>query len=192
MRTKAQTPPRKWFPGIDNAEDLKKAYHKLALKYHPDRNPGDAAAAKSMQEINAEFDSLFEILKNTHRSTREDGPRTYEAAEPTKETAEDFRNILTELFKLRGLDIELCGRWLWIGGNTREHKDRLKELGCKWSKNKEKWSWHFPEDAAFSYKGKKAWTMDRIRLQFGSETIEQTEDRRRSRSAGSPAPALAS
>ena len=37
-------------------EEIKKAYRTLAKKYHPDRNPGDAAAAAKMQEINAAYD----------------------------------------------------------------------------------------------------------------------------------------
>lgn len=33
------------------AEDLKKAYRKLALEYHPDRNPGDKEAEEKFKEI---------------------------------------------------------------------------------------------------------------------------------------------
>lgn len=165
----------KWIvPVPDNVEDLKSIYRKLALENHPDRG-GDKI---KMQEINAEYAELFEALKNTHKSTRPDGPRTYQAE--TAETPEDFINIVNELFKLDGLEVELCGRWLWIGGETRQHKDRLKALGCKWSKNKLKWSWHFPEDAAWQYKGKKSWSMDRIRDRFGSECLGADEDRRSS------------
>ena len=165
----------KWIvPVPDNVEDLKSLYRKLALENHPDRG-GDKA---KMQEINAEYAQLFDRLKDTHKSSRPDGPKTYQAETATAETPEDFINICNELFRLDGLEVELCGRWLWIGGETRRHKDRLKALGCKWSKNKEKWSWHFPEDAAWQYKGKKSWSMDRIRDRFGSERLGAEEDRR--------------
>lgn len=168
----------KWFrPEPDNVEDLKSMYRKLALEHHPDRG-GDKI---TMQEINGEYAALFESLKDIHKSTRPDGPRTYEAQEKTTETPEDFIRIVNELFKLDGLEVELCGRWLWIGGETKKHKDELKALGCKWSKNKEKWSWHYPEDSIKTFKGKKAWSMDAIRSAFGSERLgrdENDDDRR--------------
>ena len=39
-------------------EEIKQAYRKLAKKYHPDLNPGDEAAAKKMQQINAAYDQI--------------------------------------------------------------------------------------------------------------------------------------
>ena len=39
-------------------EEIKKAYRTLAMKYHPDRNPGDKEAARKMQEINAAYDQI--------------------------------------------------------------------------------------------------------------------------------------
>lgn len=173
MRYARQKTAIKWFrPEPDNVEDLKSLYRKLALEHHPDRG----GSKDAMQAINAEYTELFESLKNTHKSSRPDGPRTYEAQEKTAETPEDFIRIVNELFKLDHLEVELCGRWLWISGDTKKHKDRLKALGCRWSKNKQKWSWHFPEDSAMTYKGKKPWSMDRIRLQFGSERLGQDDD----------------
>ena len=44
-------------PGASD-EEVKKAYRRLAKQYHPDRNPGDEAAAKKMQEINAAYDQI--------------------------------------------------------------------------------------------------------------------------------------
>lgn len=39
-------------------EDIKAAYRTLAKKYHPDRNPGNEAAARRMNEINAAYDAI--------------------------------------------------------------------------------------------------------------------------------------
>jgi molecular chaperone DnaJ len=46
-----------------SADDLKKAYRKLAMKYHPDRNPGDKAAEARFKEINEAYDVLKDDQK---------------------------------------------------------------------------------------------------------------------------------
>lgn len=39
-------------------EEIKRAYRRLAKKYHPDLNPGDEEAARKMQEVNAAYDQI--------------------------------------------------------------------------------------------------------------------------------------
>ena len=34
-----------------SADDIKKAYRRMAMKYHPDRNPGDKVAEEKFKEI---------------------------------------------------------------------------------------------------------------------------------------------
>jgi molecular chaperone DnaJ len=45
------------------AEDLKKAYRKLAMQWHPDRNPGDKAAEQKFKDINEAYDVLKDDQK---------------------------------------------------------------------------------------------------------------------------------
>jgi molecular chaperone DnaJ len=45
------------------AEELKKAYRKLAMQYHPDRNPGDAKSEAKFKELNEAYDVLKDDQK---------------------------------------------------------------------------------------------------------------------------------
>ncbi|MGE5224867.1 MAG: DnaJ C-terminal domain-containing protein [Omnitrophica WOR_2 bacterium] len=44
-------------------EDIKRVYRKLALKYHPDRNPGDKKAEEKFKEINEAYQVLSDPTK---------------------------------------------------------------------------------------------------------------------------------
>ena len=59
-------------------EEIKRAYHQLAKKYHPDRNPGDAEAAKKMQQVNA----AYEQIKNPEKAQSSTGYGGYGSYDP--------------------------------------------------------------------------------------------------------------
>lgn len=55
--------------GVDrkaSEEDIRKAYRKLAMQYHPDRNPNDKQAEERFKEINEAYQVLSDAKKRTH------------------------------------------------------------------------------------------------------------------------------
>ena len=59
-------------------DEIKRAYRQLAKKYHPDRNPGDAEAAKKMQQVNA----AYEQIKNPEKAQSSTGYGGYSSYDP--------------------------------------------------------------------------------------------------------------
>ena len=52
--------------GVDKGaseDDIKKAYRKLAIKYHPDRNPGNKEAEEKFKEAAEAYDVLHDAQK---------------------------------------------------------------------------------------------------------------------------------
>jgi curved DNA-binding protein len=47
-------------------DDIRKAYRKLAMKYHPDRNPNDKQAEERFKEINEAYQVLSDATKRAH------------------------------------------------------------------------------------------------------------------------------
>src|SRR5579864_5720777 len=46
-----------------DADELKRAYRKLAMQHHPDRNPGDKSAEQKFKDLNEAYDVLKDDQK---------------------------------------------------------------------------------------------------------------------------------
>lgn len=87
--------------GVDkNAsdEDVKKAYRKLALKYHPDKNPGDKKAEENFKKIS----EAYAVLSNKEKRQQYDSFGSQEAFSRSFSQEDIFRGVdLNEI--LQGL-----------------------------------------------------------------------------------------
>jgi len=88
-----------------DAAAIKKAYRTLAKKYHPDRNPDDAAAAEKFKEIGEAYAVLSDEAERKQydaiRSMAGGGAR-FQAGGPGGAGGAGFEDILSSMFGGQG------------------------------------------------------------------------------------------
>lgn len=146
-------------------EDAKKQYYRLCHRWHPDMPGGDTEA---MKQINAEWDYLRKHNYNVHES-KDGGTYTDWSQDAPDDVTEQFADIISKLVTMDGLEVEVCGSWLWVGGNTKEHCGDLKAMGMRWASKKRRW-YKAPKD--WKRRNHRELSMDEIRNCFGSKKVK--------------------
>lgn len=119
----------KYFENCKNIEDIKEMYRKLAKKLHPDCGGN----AEEFKKMSAEYTTAYNRFKNVHRFQAAD------QEEETEYTAEEFANIINKVIHLDGVEVEIVGTWVWLGGNTYPHRETIKAAGFFFSSKHKKW-----------------------------------------------------
>jgi len=158
-------------PLSEDLEGIKTAYRKLVKEFHPDVNPDGLEFTKTINEAYEALIKAFEQgwFKGSWKS----------APESRSTILDEMQEALNNLRNCVGLEIEICGTWLWIGGNTKYWAKFLKELKSEsgrklftYAGQKKKWYWK-PE--WYVKRSHTTWSMDQIRNSFGSQKWESDE-----------------
>jgi len=149
-----------YFEGLTNEEEIKARYKELAKKYHPDLG-GDLEV---MKVVNAQYE---QVITGMYQRAGKSITEIDELLAKDSVMREKLRDIIL----LNDLMIELCGNWLWVTGNTKDHKEKLKEAKFRWSPNKGAWYWRA--------EGKRSWNrkpmgLDEIRYKHGTLSVKAT------------------
>ena len=143
--------------------NLKQAFRAAAKKYHPDVNP---AGAEMMKAVNDAFDTLKPLIGETIVPNDTTASAEYPDA---------LNAALNAIIDLPGLEIEICGNWAWVTGETYPHRETLKDAGFKYAGKKKAWNYR-PEEWASRSRG--STSMEEIRETYGSTHVAKGQGKR--------------
>ena len=107
-------------------EEIRSAYRKLALKYHPDRNPGDKEAESKFKSISEAYDVLSDEKKRPlydqfgHEGLRGQAQRDYQSA--------SFQDIFESFADIFGGSESPLGDFFGVGRGGRRGPQRGASL----------------------------------------------------------------
>ena len=144
----------KEFQDIEGINEAKKIYKTLAKKLHPDIG-GSEEDFKILNEI---YNNLIEHKIYFSNSSKIDI---------------ELEKIISLILHFENINIELIGSWIWVNGDTKEIKEKLKEIGFKWASKKK--MWYYGEMKAKNPNPK---SMEEIKTKYGSETLKSNEKKK--------------
>jgi len=162
----------KHFHNCTTAEDVKIEYRRLCKMFHPDLGTSDEKEmrTRAMQEINVEYAQASAMFRQAEmrEKARQQGKPEPTAQDFTDAAAVDerIRQAIEQIIGIEGLDIEICGLWVWVGGNTKENREQLKAAKFRWAAKKK--LWYF---AGIPAGGHREFTIDEIRENYGSVRV---------------------
>ncbi len=142
----------KEFKNVEGINEAKKIYKTLAKKLHPDMENGCEEAFKI---LNAVYTDLIEhkiYFSNDFKIDIE------------------LEKIISLILHFENITIELVGSWVWVSGDTKEIKEKLKELGFKWASKKKMWFY-----GEMKGRNPQEKSMEEIKSKYGSETLKSKE-----------------
>ena len=158
----------KYFKNVKDIKELKKEYKKLAFENHPDRGGN----AEIMKTINNEYEKMTILLKTQEtkkgKQQEQQGEPSAEDIRRAREQAKEFIHIIDQIINLDGIIVEVVGDWVWLTGNTKEHKEKIKECGFYYASKKRAW---YLKPADYTARSRKNYTLDDIKNKYGSTTI---------------------
>src|ERR1035441_10912879 len=109
-----------------DAEEIKMAYRKLALKYHPDKNPGDKAAEEKFKELGEAYEILSDPQKRALYDQHGHAAFDRRAGAYAGGAFHDPFDIFREVFGGGGIFEDLFGGGR--GDRSEEHTSELQSL----------------------------------------------------------------
>ena len=160
----------KHFSSVTSLDVLKLQYKKLTFKNHPDRG----GKTEVMQEINSEYEQLLnriinEASKDQYQDSSENGRGFWSSRSEHSEVEKKVKQAIDAIINLDGLDIEIIGVWVWVSGDTKQHKEKLKEAGFVWNRVQCKWVFIGKKS-----NGRGRMTLDQMRELHGSQKVKKT------------------
>ena len=142
----------KEFQNVEGINEAKKIYKTLAKKLHPDMDGGDEESFKLLNSIYTDLIEHKIYFSNDFKIDIE------------------LEKVISLILHFENITIELVGSWIWVSGDTKEIKDKLKELGFKWAMKKK--MWYYGE---MKSKNPTPKSMEEIKSKYGSETLKSKE-----------------
>ena len=141
----------KEFSEVTGINEAKKVYKTLAKKLHPDVGGSE----EEFKILNSVYTDLIEHKIYFSNDIKIDI---------------ELEKIISLILHFENITIELVGSWVWVSGDTREIKEKLKEIGFKWASKKR--MWYFGE---MKSKNPTPKSMEEIKSKYGSETLKTKE-----------------
>lgn len=154
------------FKSKNNLEDLKKEYRKLLLKNHPDKG----GSKEETQLINVAYEEAYRYVEAKEKNINFGEDRSEEFKKATDEDIKKFIEIFNELMKMDGIEIDIVGSWIWLGGNTYSYKEDIKKLSFRYSRKHKKWYYFHDIENSMKRRGSKK-TYKEITKEYGLKKV---------------------